>query len=416
MPLTEPQAMVANDNHRFRVLISGRRFGKTTLAMRELAKFARQPEQTVWYVAPSYRQAKNVLWTKLKKRLQELRWVRKINESELTITLVNDSVIALKGADNYDSLRGSGVNFLVVDEVADIHEEAWYETLRPTLSDTGGHALFCGTPKGKQNIAYDLFTRETENPAWKSFQFTTLQGQQVPEEEVDSARHDLDERTFQQEYEATFTSYHGVVYSQFSRQHNVVEVPFDRNRELPEVIYTGWDFNIDPMSVVIATRTDSGSLHVFDEIRIFGSNTDEAIQEYRARYGNRKTFAMPDPASRQRKTSAGGLTDLTILSNAGFIVKAPNKHDAVRDRVNAVNSRFCNSLGERNLFIDPKCRHLIEGLERQVYKQGTSQPDKEGGWDHLNDALGYLVSYLYPVKKDIVPELPQRWTHKIGAY
>ena len=77
MPLTAAQSQVANDPHRFRVLISGRRFGKTTLAMRELAKFARQPLQTVWYVAPSYRQAKNVLWTKLKKKLQELRWIRK---------------------------------------------------------------------------------------------------------------------------------------------------------------------------------------------------------------------------------------------------------------------------------------------------------------------------------------------------
>ena len=416
MPLTKPQQQVADDPHRFRVLISGRRFGKTTLAMRELARFARHPEQTVWYVAPSYRQAKNVLWSRLKRRLQQLNWVKRINESELTITLINDSVIALKGADNYDSLRGSGINFLVLDEVADIHEEAWYSTLRPTLSDTGGHALFCGTPKGKQNIAYDLFTQERDNGSWKSFQFTTLQGEQVPEEEIENARRDLDERTFQQEYEATFTSYHGTVYSQFNRL-NVVSINFDPKKERPGVIYTGWDFNIDPMSVVVGYRRDDGDLHIFDEIRIFGSNTEEAIQEYRARYGNVKTFAMPDPASRQRKTSAGGRTDLTILENAGFIVKAPHSHEPIRDRINAVNARFCNSLGERHLFIDPSCRHLIECLERQVYKEGTTQPDKAGGYDHLNDALGYLVSYLYPVKKEVQKDkYPQRWTHKIGAY
>lgn len=415
MPLTTPQQTVADDAHRFRVLISGRRFGKTTLALRELARHARHPNQTVWYVAPSYRQAKNVLWNKLKKKLTDLRWVKKINESELTVTLVNDSIIALKGADNYDSLRGSGINFLVLDEVADINENAWYETLRPTLSDTQGKALFCGTPKGRQNWAFDLFNKEMDNPDWKSFQYTTLQGEQVPEEEIEAARKDLDERTFNQEYCATFTSYHGVVYSSFTRE-NVKPVPFDPRKSAPDVLYTGWDFNIDPMSVVVGYRVDDETLHIFDEIRIFGSNTQEAIDEFRNRYGNRKTFAMPDPASRQRKTSAGGMTDLTILANAGFVVKAPNKHDAVRDRINATNSRFCSSTGVRRLFIDPRCRHLIESLERQVYKEGTAQPDKDGGWDHLNDSLSYLVAYLYPVRKEVEPQPIQRWTHKVGAY
>jgi hypothetical protein len=415
MPLTIPQLQVASDTHRFRVLISGRRFGKTTLAMREIAKYARFPEQTVWYVAPSYRQAKSVLWNKLKKKMTSLNWAKKINESELSITLVNGSVIALKGADNYDSLRGSGINFLVLDEVADIHPEAWYETLRPTLSDTGGHALFCGTPKGRQNFAYDLFNKQYESKDWISYQYTTLQGGQVPPEEVEAARLDLDERTFQQEYEATFTSYHGVVYHSFDREHNVKPVPFDLKTQLPEVLYTGWDFNIDPMSVVVGYKTPDDCLHIFDEIRIFGSNTEEAIQEFRNRYGNRKTFAMPDPAARQRKTSAGGNTDLTLLANAGFVVKAPHSHEAVRDRINAVNARFCNSKGERRLFIDPRCRYLIESLERQVYKEGTTTPDKDGGWDHLNDSLGYLTSYLYPLKKEYEAQPIQRWTHRTGA-
>jgi phage terminase large subunit len=88
----------------------------------------------------------------------------------------------------------------------------------------------------------------------------------------------------------------------------------------------------------------------------------------------------------------------------------------VRDRINAVNSRLCSSSGIRQLYIDPKCKYTIEGLERQTYKEGSSQPDKDGGYDHMNDALGYMVDYLFPVKRDIDPDLtqPRRWSHALA--
>jgi hypothetical protein len=169
------------------------------------------------------------------------------------------------------------------------------------------------------------------------------------------------------------------------------------------------------MSAVIATRTGD-TLHVIDEIRIFGSNTQEMVAEIKQRYPKSKIWVYPDPAGSQRKTSAGGQTDIMILQNAGFVVKAPRSHTPVRDRINAVNSRLCSSSGIRHLIIDPKCKYTIEGLERQTYKEGTSQPDKDSGYDHMNDALGYAVDYLFPVRKDQDPELlvPQRWGHRVA--
>ena len=153
MPLSSAQKQIAESDKRFRVLISGRRFGKTHLAIREMCKAASTPNQTVWYIAPSYRMSKTIVWDQLKKKLVQLNWAKKINESDLTIRLVNGSIISLKGADNGDSLRGVGLNFIVLDEFADIEQKAWTEVLRPTLSDTGGGALFCGTPKGIGNWA-----------------------------------------------------------------------------------------------------------------------------------------------------------------------------------------------------------------------------------------------------------------------
>ena len=411
MPLSVSQDTVAKNPARFRVVVAGRRFGKTHLSIRELCYHAKDPGKDVWYVAPTYKMARQIVWRKLKNKLQDLNWVAKTNETELTIILINGSTIALKGADNYDSLRGVGLDFIVLDEFADIDPEAWYETLRPTLSDKGGKALFIGTPKGIGNWAYEIYQNTQDDSAnWQSFSYTTLDGGQVPQEEIDQARKDLDERTFRQEYMATFETFSGRIYYSFDRNSNVVKY----QGNTPDVLYVGMDFNIDPMSAVVATRMGD-TLHIIDEVRIFSSNTQEVIDELKQRFGKSKLWVYPDPAGNQRKTSAGGMTDVTLLSNAGFVVKAPRHHTPVRDRINAVNSRLCSSSGIRHLIIDPKCKYTIEGLERQTYKEGSSQPDKDSGYDHMNDALGYMVDYLFPVRKDIDPSLliPQRWGHRV---
>ena len=410
MPLSKPQEAIATDQHRFICVVAGRRFGKTHLSIRQLCYHAKEPDSVVWYCAPTYRQAKQIVWRKLKNKLQDLRWTKKVNESELSIELKNGSIISLKGADNADSLRGVGLDYLVMDEFADIDPEAWYEVLRPTLADKQGGALFIGTPKGLGNWAHDLFNMPTEQPEqWSSYQFTTIEGGNVKPEEIEAARRDLDERTFRQEFMATFETYAGRIYYAFDRKGNVLTIePLDTS-----VLHIGIDFNIDPMSAVIAVRLKD-TLYVIDEIRMFSSNTNELVAEISARYPKSKIWAYPDPASRQRKTSAGGSTDLTILQNAGFIVKCPTSHTPVRDRINAVNSRLKDSTGIRHLYIAPQCKYTIEGLERQTYKEGTVQPDKDSGYDHQMDALGYMVDYQFPIRKDTPAYVPQRWGHKLA--
>ena len=408
MPLSAAQRAITECDRRFRVVIAGRRFGKTWLSVRELAWAAHQPRQEVWYVAPSYRQAKMIAWRSLRDRLTDLRWVEKANESELTLILRNGSRISLKGADNYDSLRGVGLDFLVLDEFADIDPAAWYETLRPTLSDRAGRALFIGTPKGL-NWAHDLWSQEHDFPEeWRSFQFTTLEGGNVDPQEIEAARRSLDERTFRQEYEATFETFSGRVYYAFDRKRNVQEY----GDEIPRELHIGIDFNVDPICAVIAVK-QRDTLHVIDECRISGSNTDELVQEIRARYPNKQIITYPDPAGAQRRTSAGGRTDHTILRNADFRVLAPHSHNPVRDGVNAVNAKLCSSLGITTLFISPKCKYVIECLEKFTYREGTSLPDKDSGFDHMADALRYMVDYMFPIKRITEPQPRQIWTHRL---
>jgi len=405
MPLTEPQKEVINNKSRFRVLITGRRFGKTFLAINELAKFASQSKKKIWYVAPTYRQAKQICWNDLKERLIDHKWVKNINNSDLTITLKNNSTITLRGADNEQSLRGVGLDFLVMDEFADIHKEAWYEVLRPTLSDKRGHALFCGSPRGFGNWSYELFKQNETNKDWQSFKYTTLEGGQVADDEVEQAKQDLDERTFQQEYEATFVNYSGMIYYNFNRQKNIIE----KYSKDSAVLHIGLDFNVDPMSAVVCIIVQE-TIMVVDEIQIYSSNTQEMCEEIKLRYNNKKIVVYPDPSARQRKTSAGGFTDLSILKNAGFDVKCKNTAPLIRDRINSVNSKLKNVNGKNNLFIVKSCKNVIKSIERQIYKEGTHIPDKDSGYDHMNDALGYLVEFNFPLRRNFVASPVKRWS------
>jgi hypothetical protein len=409
MPLSNPQQTIVDAPQRFKVVIAGRRFGKTHLSVRELCKAARMPDKEVWYVAPTYKQAKMIVFKKLRKKLQELRWVSKINETNMSFELKNGSTISLKGADNYDSLRGVGLDFLVMDEFADIDEEAWTETLRPTLADKMGSALFIGTPKG-MNWAKDLYDLAQEYPEeWASFQYTTEQGGNVSITEIEAARRSLDARTFNQEFRATFETFSGRIFYAFDRKYNVKAY----TDPLPKELHLGVDFNIDPMSAVLGVKTGN-VMHIIDEFKIYGSNTEELVEEVKTRYPGHTIIAYPDPAGAQRKTSAGGRTDHTILRTAGFTVKAPHSHNAVRDGINAVNAKLLSSSGFTTLFFDPKCKYAIECLEKQTYKEGTSIPDKDSGFDHLNDSLRYMVDYLFPIKQPTAPVPVRQWGHKIG--
>ena len=105
---------------------------------------------------------------------------------------------------------------------------------------------------------------------WKSFKFTTLQGEQVSEEEINQAKEDLDTRTFQQEYEATFVNYSGMIYYNFSRDKNIIE---KYTKDSP-VLHIGLDFNVDPMSAVVCV-VEKDIVFVIDEIQIYSSNTQE---------------------------------------------------------------------------------------------------------------------------------------------
>jgi hypothetical protein len=197
---------VFNDVARFIVLVAGRRFGKTTLAVNKLFISAlTTPKSINWYIAPTYKQAKMIAWKMLCEVVPiDLR--KATNQSELSMTLHNGSIIELKGCDNPDSLRGAGVNFVVVDEFAIIPDamDLWGAVLRPLLTDTKGKALFIGTPKGL-NSFHDLYQKGLHNEdGFKSYLFQSIENPYIDPAEIKMAESGTLPAIFAQEYLCSF--------------------------------------------------------------------------------------------------------------------------------------------------------------------------------------------------------------------
>lgn len=412
MILSKTQQLVADSKKRFKLVTAGRRWGKTFLSIREIAYQAREPNRLIWYVTSSYRAAKMIVWKELKNKLLDLRWVDKINESELSVSLKNGSVICLKGAENAQQLRGVSLSYCVIDEAAQVHPDVWMEVIRPALADQMGGALFITTPLGRGNWIYELYQQARQMPQlWDAFQFTTSEGGFVTQAEIEAAKQDMSERQFRQEFLATWEDAASRIAWAFDREKNIKELDSYSTHQLE----VGMDFNVSPICAVIMVRVKD-DLYVVDEIQMHNSNTQELADEIKLRYSHSRITVYPDPAGSARKTSANGLTDHTILQNAGFTVRAPRKHDAVRDRINATNARLCSADGVRHLFISKKCKYTIESLEKYCFKEDTQQPDKDSGFDHQFDALSYATAYLFPIRRQLDQEQvkPQRWGHKLA--
>ena len=392
------QGQVFNNKKRFRVLVAGRRFGKSYLSCIELLNAAiARPGETYFYCAPTYRMAKDIAWKEMKK-LVPREWVKSKNETDLKIELINDSMIELKGTENAMALRGRSLAGVVLDEAAFMDSEVWFQVIRPALADKQGWALFISTPDGTASWFYDLWCYVPDDPTgeWTRCSYTTIDGGNVPKEEVEAARAQLDARTFKQEFEASFENLTGLVAVSFSDENISVKA---KDISIAPLLL-GVDFNVDPMSGICAVK-DGDNLYVFDEIMLTGGATTwDFAEEVTRRYGvDRRVIACPDPTGGARKTSGVGATDHSILRRSGFNVSSPKAPWKIRDKITSVNTALFDATGTRRTFIHPRCKELIKSLRTLTYAPNTGLPNKNLGVDHAFDAFGYLCLQQFNLAK-----------------
>ena len=202
--LHQKQLEIFNDDHRFKVCAAGRRFGKSRLAAWVLIIEAlKSTEKDVFYVAPTFQQAKDILWGLLKEIGHEV--IKTAHENTAVLTLINGRKIYLKGSDRPDTLRGVGLAYVVIDEYADMKPQVFEQILRPALADVMGGALFIGTPKGRNHF-YELYqyAGTGKDPQWVNFHYTSYDNPLIPASEIDNAKQSMSSFAFRQEFMSSF--------------------------------------------------------------------------------------------------------------------------------------------------------------------------------------------------------------------
>ncbi len=414
MPLVETgyrprplQAEIHASLRRFSVLVCHRRFGKTVLAINELIDRALRcprPNPRYAYLAPLYRQVKAVAWDYLKHFTRAIPGARAL-ETELAVLLPNGARIQLFGADDPDSLRGLYLDGAVLDEVAQMLPQAWSEVIRPALADRQGFALFIGTPKGRDAFCR-LYEQARDDPAWLARLYPASATGVLPAEELASARAQMSEEEYAQEFECCFLAaiagaYYGRVLAERERQGAVAAVPWQP--ELPVV--TAWDLGIDDATAIWFAQAAGRELRLVDYYEASGVGLEHYAKQLKEKpYVYGEHLLPHDVAVTELGTGRSRYATLAGLGIRGRVVP---RHD-LEDGINAARLLLA-----RCHFDAGRCAAGLEAL-RQYRRdwdasRGAFKPRPRHDWaSHAADAFRYLAMGLRPAP-GAPPPPPRRY-------
>ena len=270
---------------RFNVLVCHRRFGKTVFAINEMLDQAlrcdlKSPQYA--YIAPSYSQAKRVVWVMLKEIVGNIPGAT-FHEQELRADIPRpdreDNIrIMLLGAENPDSLRGIYLDGCVLDEYASMNPNIFGEVIRPALSDRKGWGIFVGTPAGANHFQ-EIYTKAKARPDWFTAIYKASETGIVDQDELDSARGEMSEEQYAQEFECSFTA--ALVGAYFGKQMELAEdekritsVPYDHN--VP--VATFWDLGVRDSTAIWFVQTVGKEIHLIDYVEESGQGLDHYVK------------------------------------------------------------------------------------------------------------------------------------------
>ena len=278
------------DTKRWGVVVCHRRFGKTVWAINHILRDAilsKKPNPRYAYIAPTYRQAKNVAWDYLKQFAGAIPGV-KFHETELRCDLPTGARISLLGAENPDSLRGIYLDGCALDEVAQMPDSVFPEIIRPALSDRKGWAVFIGTPKG-HNAFYEIYEQASANPDWLCVVNRASETGVLDEEELSAARQTMTDDQYQQEFECSWNAnVPGAIYGKeleaAQLAGRITDVPYDPSKRVD----TWWDLGVGDSTAIWFTQTVGRSVHVIDFYEARGEGLPhycEVLNKRRYLYG-----------------------------------------------------------------------------------------------------------------------------------
>jgi len=410
---------------RFVVVVGSRGLGKSfvsasavTLAVSELEQLdASVPDKNIALLCGTHTQVTDIYWPMLAYQFGLESRCYKHSRAHGKFVFSNGTEIRCWSADAYDRLRGFGQYLIVADELPTWSvpggsvKDAWESVLEPCIvtrwspkqaasvgAPSPGRALLPSTPMGKDYF-YDLSQREHIDDRWKTFSYTYRDSPLLSQEEINKARKHADPLKFAREYEASFEESGLAIFHTFSRKLHVdPNLPYFDDSE---TVHCAIDFNI-MLNCTSFHAVRGEQVHTLDESK-GTANTEELARLIRNKFPKNKIVCYPDPAGKARKTSAAiGVTDFSILRDAGFTVLAKDRSPAIVDSVAAVNRKLLNADGDVDMLIHPRCYGVIDSFERTSWLENrpeTATIDKTQGVEHYTDGIRYFIDYLWPLTR-----------------
>lgn len=367
------QLRILENAKRFNYVNCGRRFGKTSLGIALLLMGASLTQPVAWF-APNYKDLSEV-WKVAKRALGEAGLIKHKNEQIKQIELITGEPIDFWSLSDIDSGRGRKYGLIIVDEVAKIKrfQEAWQNTLRPTLADYQGKAWLFSTPKGRNNDWYKVCNNLGPDSAF--FEASTYDNPFIDRKEIEAAKKELPLATFQQEYEAKFVDMTDGLWANYYDDKFVLrgEEQIEIDPEWP--LYITFDFNIDPTTALLfqVYEEQHGGIFFIDEVQVKGGTEllCENLQVYKDHPG--MLYVTGDHSGNSGSTAAGILeggeynTDYQIIKDKMDIndyqlvdTRTPNKRHILSRGL--INWAFKNEL----IYVNERCDQLVSDLSTAV--------------------------------------------------
>lgn len=396
LPKHRPQIKLSKDDSRFIYVLAGRRGGKTFYMAEDILKTIHSlpPKAKIVYIGPSLGHAKELCWEPVQERAHQLGWYCKPHESKSVLTFSKKRQLHVLGAEKISRVRGKRFHKAYLDEIAFFTKkmtDVW-RAIRPCLSDYRGKAILSTTPNGKGTSAYDFYLDVKSKKDWSYHYWKTSDNPFIDAKEIEDAKRELDERSFMQEYEASWQSFEGVVYYSFDDNVHVKKQP-DIDPSLP--IHLCYDFNVNPTTLLLSQKED-GKLRYKKEYSKKHSSTEATTEDFCKDFkGMALDLRIRGDSTGSSRRSNTGRSDYhyvkEILTDHGFSyefeVKA--KNPAIVDRLKVVNSWLKPYVGEHKVEIDPSCKELIRDLSSQ--EMIGRMPSDKNNLGHKADAFGYDI-------------------------
>lgn len=409
LTMTEPQARFFQLDDKYPAFVGGFGTGKTeTLANCALRDALDSSSALVALYEPTYDLVRLILAPRMEEKLSNLGIRYKYNKQENIIYTSSSQCgdFILRTLENPARIIGYESYRAHVDEIDTLKKDqaklAWQKIIARNRQKPEGiekpfnRVSAYTTPEGYRFV-YDTWGRNPK-PGYTMIQAPTYSNPFLPDDYVQSLRDSYPAALIDAYIEGRFTNLTtGSVYPGFDRRKN----HSDATLQDGEPVLIGMDFNRLHMAAVVYVLRDGWPVAV-DEITD-GRDTpymaDLFVTRYKAKGHAVQVF--PDASGQNSSSKNASESDLSILKRAGLAVRAHGSNPAVMDRVNAVNALILNGQGERRLKVNThRCPQLTDGLEQQAYdKNGV--PDKSSGIDHVLDAAGYPIAYLYPINKPV---------------